>query len=605
MSNALANAKSRLLDLPPLRAEPRPVFTDAASARRWIDELPLLNVGAANGMMYNQLEVFTSFDISAEKRFEALELLRPHIVAVQNEHAKKYRAKPSPLSPQRRETLSEVYSLWDVLARAYLRCVESLAKRDTHPHGVNLQAVACQRAMDAIARKLVESHYAYVRPQPSDFKAMHRIFAFAERENFLGKKVRDPLLRERDDLSVQRVYARALLLDSAKTREHRSMAIAVIERWLDRWAGKVVVGATMPGDTNVPPLYVDIGQESGASREPAKSSNNRAIDVGGLALTIDKRIYGLRHGKKPEDLDLGFDLSKRDFEGLLVALRRQWCEGRPRRQFERDAVDQLAHASNGLTAAHFYLGKRPFEQPFSKSSLPTSSTDAAPDAVARRRIRAATDYMLMNNIHAEQWIIRDRSITGLGLVRPLDETDGARLTHGMLMTLRPRGGGQVLIGNVQWLEESVDGDLNIGLSLIPGVPCAVAARFLGDEKFFPVVMLAPVAGVAAQAAAAPSSLLLPAGSYTKDRIVEVFQLGTDRVRLTGLLEAGTDYERVAYMPAGTGQTMSITTVTDNSAGAVSRVNSVDDLVTHSTGTNTVGTDHNAAIGRGGGEHGAN
>ena len=472
---------------------------------------------------------------------------------MQAEHAKKYRAKPSPLSPQRRETLSEVNSLWDVLARAYLRCIESLAKRDADT--ANMRTVACHRAMDCVARKLIEHHYTYVKPHPGDFSMLHRLFTYAEGERLLARRVRDPLVRDRDGLTLQRSYARALLLDAAMPREHRGVAIGVSERWLDRWAAKVTVSASNPTDTNVPPLYVDLAQDAGASREPDKSPSIRMIDVGGLALTIDKRVYGLRHGKQPDELELGSDLSKRDFEGLLVALRRQWCEGRPRRLVDRTPVELLTHASHGLTAAHFYLSKRPFEQPFAPSSLARVAAGPA-DAVARRRVRTATDSMLLNNINAEQWIIRDESVAGLGLVRPQDESDGARLTHGMLVTLRPRGGGTVLIGTVQWLEESAEGDLNVGMRLIPGAPSAVAARYMGEEKFFPALLIAPVAGSTTTTAAitmsAPSSIVLPAGSYTRDRIIEVFLQGIDRVQLTGLLEAGPDYERLAYMPAGAG-----------------------------------------------------
>ncbi|MEO7402905.1 MAG: hypothetical protein ABIU95_04475 [Burkholderiales bacterium] len=539
-----AIGKLRTFDLPPLRLDPKPAFIDATSCRKWLDEVPLLNVGAANGMLYAQLELFTNFEVAPEKRFETLELMRPHLFTVQEEHSKKFRSKPSPLSPQRREILSEVNSLWDVFGRAYQRCVEAWGKTDGDTS--NAQAAACQRALDCVARKVLEHHYAYVKAQPADFRTMHKLFAYSERENLLGKRVRDPLTRDKEAITIQRTYLRALLFDAATPREHRGLALSVLERWLDRWGGKVTINADLPATLQSPPLFVDLTKDGGLSRDPERGPTIRVIDLSGLAISIDKRINGLRHGKKPEELDLGNDLSKRDFEGLLVSLRRQWCEGRPRRQHDRQPVERLAHASTGLVAAHFYLGKRPFEQPFTRSTLPRPAASAT-DPVTQQRVRAAADYMLLSNIHAEQWIIRDESVTGLGLIRPLDESDGSRLTHGMMVSVRPRGGGTVLVGTIQWLEESAEGDLHVGVRLIPGVPMPTAARYIGQEKFFPALMLAPI-----PAMNAPSSILLPAGSYAPQKVIEIFLKGIDRIQLTGLLDAGADFERVAFMPGGAG-----------------------------------------------------
>lgn len=540
----MSSSKSRYFDLPPLRSDAKPSFVDVAGCRKWLDEVPLLNVGAANGMLYHELELVTAYDMPPEKRFDVLELLRPHIIAVQEEHAKKFRGKQLPLSPQRRENLAEVKSLWEVLSRAYQRSVEAWSRREGDT--IASQAAACQRAIDCMARRLTDQHHAYVKSDGIDFRTLHRLYAYAEREGFVQKRVRDPITPDREAQSCQRTYLRALLFEAATPREHRALALGVIERWIERWSSKVTIGHSMPAEAQAAPLYVNLSSDRGLHREPERGPSLRVVDVTQLAASLDKRIHGLRHGKKPEELELGSDLTRRDFEGLLVALRRQWCEGRPRRQHERQPVEALAHVSTGLVAAHFYLGREPFQQPFVPSSLPRKSSGPS-DVVTAQRVRAAADYMLLNNIHAEQWIIRDESVTGLGLIRPLDESDGSRLTHGLLVSVRPRGGGAVLVGTTQWLEEGTDGDLQIGVRLIPGVPAPIAARQHGQEKFFPALLLAPL-----PALNAPSSILLPAGSYAPQRVIEVFQRGIDRIVLTGLLDSGSDYERAAFMPAGVG-----------------------------------------------------
>lgn len=529
-------------DLPPLRSGAAPAFVDGPSCTAWLDDVPLVNVGAANGMLYTQLEQFTTFACSAEKRFEALEVLRPAILTVQTEHAKRFRGKQLPLSPQRRENLAEVASLWDALARAYQRCLETSAARDTA--GLKLLSKMCHRALDASVRKLRDYHHAYVQVPLDDYRMLHRMFLFAEREGVLRNRVRDPLFPEREALSCQRIYVSGLLFEAATPREHRPLALAAIERWIESWCGKVTTSATSPADPKVPPMMVDLAAAGGARRgdDVRASESLRFLDMSGVAHSLEKRIYALRHGGKPEELGLGTDLTKRDFETLLVALYRQWCSGKLRRANERQRIDTIAHVSVGIKAAHFFLSKRPFEQPV-LNRAEASSDAGAPES----RIKAATEYMMMVGITAEQWIVRDESVGGLGLIRPLDEAESTRLAHGQLVSVRPRGGNTLLVGTIQWLQEAQDGDLHVGVRLVPGLPSPVAVRTNGQEKFAPALMLAPV-----PALNAPSSLLLPPGTYAMDRVLQVYSRDLESVQLTGLLDAGTDFERVAFVPRGGG-----------------------------------------------------
>ena len=46
--------------------------------------------------------------------------------------------------------------------------------------------------------------------------------------------------------------------------------------------------------------------------------------------------------------------------------------------------------------------------------------------------------------------------------------------------------------------------------------------------------------------APPPSLVLPAGWFKPKRVVEVYVEGHVRVRLTEMLDRGSDYERCAY-----------------------------------------------------------
>ena len=161
------------------------------------------------------------------------------------------------------------------------------------------------------------------------------------------------------------------------------------------------------------------------------------------------------------------------------------------------------------------------------------------------RVKVAADYLVGSKIIAEQWVIRDESLTGVGVMRPAAEQGEAQLTHGLMLAVRPRGGGSAMVGTIQWLEEAAGGDLHVGVRLLPGMPWAIAGRVLGEEEYFPALLLLPRPPLVA-----PSSIVLPPGTFAPQRVIEVFRQGVDRIQLTALLESGVDFERVAFMPAG-------------------------------------------------------
>lgn len=153
--------------------------------------------------------------------------------------------------------------------------------------------------------------------------------------------------------------------------------------------------------------------------------------------------------------------------------------------------------------------------------------------------------MLSNGIVAEEWIVRDESLGGIGLVRRRDELNKTRLAHAQLVSVRPRGAPTMLVGTIQWLQEAQDGDLHIGVRLIPGLAAPVAVRISKEEKFQPALLIAPVSALGS-----PTSLLLAPGTYASERVVEVHGRVRQEVQFTGLLDNGADFERIAFIPTG-------------------------------------------------------
>jgi len=123
---------------------------------------------------------------------------------------------------------------------------------------------------------------------------------------------------------------------------------------------------------------------------------------------------------------------------------------------------------------------------------------------------------------------------------------GRRSSQGQLMAVRPADAKSFMLGQVRWLMQAEGGDLHAGLKLLAGLPAGSAARPTGlnvqQEKYAPILALGAV-----QALNSPPTLVLPVGWYKPGRIIELHNgEAAQKVKLTELVERGSDFERVAY-----------------------------------------------------------
>jgi hypothetical protein len=100
---------------------------------------------------------------------------------------------------------------------------------------------------------------------------------------------------------------------------------------------------------------------------------------------------------------------------------------------------------------------------------------------------------------------------------------------------------------VQWLTLKQNGELHLGVRALPGNPEPVAVRpvSVGIPPAYVQAFLLP--DVADQKI--EPSLILPGGWFQTGRIIEVFTSEPQRLKLTRLIEKGSDYEQVDFSGA--------------------------------------------------------
>jgi hypothetical protein len=258
---------------------------------------------------------------------------------------------------------------------------------------------------------------------------------------------------------------------------------------------------------------------------------------------LRNRIGLLRKGESPAKLALGEDCVQPSCEQLLVFLYRQWCQARQPRAAERNRSPNPAQACNDLSAIHYYISGHVFKQPGEAKELTSAQRDQIA-AFGRVSTREDDDYSVVHGFVLENWQIEDQSSQGLKMVRRAGEP-GKRYTHGQLIAVRPADSKSFMLGQVRWLMQNDAGDLYAGVRLLAGLPAASAVRPTGlnvmGAKYVQALSLTAVAALSA-----PPSLVLPAGWFKPKRVIEVYADGDVKVRLTEMIERGSDHERCAY-----------------------------------------------------------
>jgi cyclic-di-GMP-binding protein len=529
------------LKLPELSPQAEPEFIDAASAKAWLENVPLANVAAAQLQLLTQMQEFNRYATGAAGRLATLEALREAVQFVEIEQARRFTNRALPMAEAESTVFDDTLGLWEQMHLGYQRCLQAVIAGEA---GMRAQGgLICQRALSYTGLKMFHSHRGYRQVPPAMWQELHEGYARAEALGVAEDSIKDYLNRDVNDTSPRIAYLRALLLGMANPNELSQRQLTFVAFLLERWAEKVEVSKEAPEGEEVAPLIVDLESGICPERDGPAAAEPRYLDVKRLAKSLRNRIGLLRKGESPAKLALGEDCVQPSCEQLLVFLYRQWCQVRQPRGAERKRVADAAQACQGLPTLHYYVSGRVFKQPGEVKELTQQQRDQIA-TFGRVSTREEDDYSVVHGFVLENWQMEDESPQGLKLIRRAAE-DGKRYTHGQLIGIKPSDAKVFMLAQIRWLVQNDAGDLYAGVRLLPGVPAATAVRATGlnvvDAKYVQALSLTGVAALSS-----PPSLVLPSGWFKPKRIVEVYVEGHVKVRLTEMIDRGSDYERVAY-----------------------------------------------------------
>jgi hypothetical protein len=528
------------LNLPDISPDAEPEFKDASGCAKWLQTVPLINVGPAHGSLLGALDELNMYKVSPAERLKILELLREPVAFVQKEQSKKFSSRPAPLAPPEREVLKNVHALWDAFSTGYQHCVQAIADK-----AANLSvSLVGQRVLWCTGQKIVTCYQAYQDVSEHDWKLLHGVYALVEERGQAKQEVPHPDHKGRETTCME-TYAQVLLLDLANPGKLTPRQIELISLWLERWTKKVSIGRTAAEATEgAPPLLVDLAGSGGATHRPVEGDSVRVVDVAELRADLRKRASLLRKGETPGELGLGEDVTAALADSMLVMLYRRWCEDQQARAHPRHGASGTTKMAFGLPSIHYFVtgrafAVRPGQRPMSTKEHMEIAT------LGRLATRNEGDSGPAPDVTLETWEIRDESAAGLRLER-VDPQANARVALNQLLGIQLADGKPFLLSTVKWVSVSSDFGLRIGVQILPGVPQGIAIKSAGanasGEPFTQGFLLPAFAPLKA-----PETLVIPAGWFKPNREMEIADR-PGRVRLVELIDRGSDFERVSFGP---------------------------------------------------------
>lgn len=552
------------LSLPQPDLSPSLDFADARGFKEWLKLVPIINVRQAHDDVLETLYRLNRNPVFPIERLKMLELLRDPVALLQEESCKRYLGKPFPLADLENTVWQANVQLWLEMSVGYRHCWQAALNDD--PLVAEHKALCGQRALRYAALAVREYHFAYRCVPPVRWEDLYGLYRIALEAGIASKNVKDSLNRQTELSSCDAAFMQALLMAAGKPASMPVRQIVWIDRLLDRWSNQSTLSATVPEraekterpdkaeraekterpERTVLAVHLDEPGELQRVELPVEGERWRFLDIDPISKSIKKRIKYLRAGELPANIGLGDEYAATTAEAHLYALYQEWCDVAVERNSKRRPARievAMTQVATGLADGHFAVSGKPFVQP---------------DAPSELRGRAVSEFQLFGSAAQhhnpspvaatpapafEAWRTDNESALGFKLTRL---EPGARLLHNQLLIIRPRPEQPWVCGSIRWLTEGLNGELEIGVRIMAGVPEVIAVRATGVNHHghrFTQGLLLP----AMPALKAPASLLLPMGWFKPGRILEAHLDGLiRRIRLETLVERGCDFERMHF-----------------------------------------------------------
>ena len=494
----------------PNRTPPKTGAFDSkpASVKKWIDALPMANIGAATRLLFSAINELNHQDIPAQQRFKALELLHKPVRFVTDSMKKHFVGQPLPMAASSVKIAHLSREMSHALATGYkvlvMEQIAGVGRKDK-----KLLTTAIHRAVKQLSLVLLKAYQVY-EPCPANvWLELHSLYRYAENNHLHRNKVADEQHSTSVPSTISDAYKQGLLLALACPYRMRHGEAEAVYSALEQWApysdlqpvndrqGALFVANL---DVDQPPSYFVL-RDANENRHTC-----RVLNTPRLAEKVRQALAEKSSGASAKRGGLR--------ESTLRHLTLAWGV-MPKRRFSRVKDHSRVIVSMGLSSIHYFVSG---EAAFNDASIGTEcyndlgatpgpqlqepahfqaqrtqeDTGKQPDvwemnyriegepdpsntelAVAR----AAAGIQLDTSHYTQSWKMVNVSAGGYCMLWDNPETTRAQV--GELLGIREESDPDTFhwrLGVIRWLKSEEKRGLELGVQMLSPGAVALAAR---------------------------------------------------------------------------------------------------------------------------------
>ncbi|GMQ83642.1 MAG: cyclic-di-GMP receptor FimW [Gammaproteobacteria bacterium] len=571
----------------PNRTAPKSGSFDSnpASVKKWIDALPMANIGQTTRLLFEALTDLNHQDITAQQRFKTLELLYRPVRYVTERMKKHFVGQPLPLPLNNLKVANLSREISHALATGYkvlvMEQIAGIGRKDR-----KLLVTSLYRSIKQLSAVLLKAYQVYEPYPNSVWLEVHSLYRYAESNRLHKTRIAEEQVPEKNSSTIAGAYKQILLLALACPYRLRHSEAEDIYQALEEWAHYAdlqAVGQSTDAlfatdlDCDQPPSYLVLRDV----RENRHTS--RILTTRKLAEQLRKEL------REKRDKDPGehcHQVKTNTLRRLMLA----WGV-MPKRRFSRVKDHSQVVVAMGLSSIHYFVsgevafndtsvahdchselgtdsratplldrahfgakttgeqeGKLPdvWEMDYQLENVPTPSS--VEEAVAH----AAVGMQIDTSHYTQSWKMVNVSAGGYCLLWDNPETTRAQV--GELLGIREEGDPDTFhwrLGVIRWLKYIDKRGLDLGVQMLSPGAVGIAARRdkkgrVRDEDYTRGLLLPEIASLQQQA-----TLLLPSPPFNPGDTAIANCHGRDvRVRLTKLVENTGSFAQFQFTSLG-------------------------------------------------------
>jgi len=320
---------------------------------KWIVNLPMANLGETSKLVFKAVVEINRLELSIQKRFKALELLRKPCQYVVEALEKHFAGHPLPLNSRNRKISELSRAILSELAVGF-KVIARQIEASTRP---DLKLLTCvlHRAVKYEGQLLLRSYQIYVPFPRGIWKELNTIYLFAESYELLEQDVKDPLCTINANNTISTLYRKILLLSLAMPYRLRRGEIDKVCALLDRFIESSHIDSISPQSNPSALFLVDLAKDNPPGYLAMyKESDYRYCRL----INTSEMVININNEYQSKNTDL-LNVITTD---LLDRLLSTWSV-MAKRGFSRiNKESAFAEVALGLSAAHHFVSG---EQPFS------------------------------------------------------------------------------------------------------------------------------------------------------------------------------------------------------------------------------------------------